>query len=350
MKNKVFKILILAIVAIFILFLGSFLFLRQNLKSVTSKQNEFSVKIEVPDNTSVKKIAQILKQNNLIKNQKIFYAAARFPFILKLCFGSAQSLNLKSGVYTIKSSMNTSEIFKILSSGVQDFIIVSIPEGWTVSKIAKKLQENGVCSAQNFENECKNQNLLQELNISSLSFEGYLFPDTYYFTPKMEAKNVISEMAKNMKNHIETIPELSKLSPEELNQKIILASIIEREYRIPSEAELISSVFTNRLKINMGLYSCATIEYIITEIEKKPHPGIITYEDLKIDSPYNTYKWAGLPPGAISNPGLIALKAAANPKKTNYFYFTLVDAQKGRHVFSKDLQTHINKGYTAKTK
>lgn len=110
------------------------------------------------------------------------------------------------------------------------------------------------------------------------------------------------------------------MSPSELHEFVTLASVVEREYRVKSEAPLISSVFTNRLKHGIGLYSCATIEYILTEIQGKPHPDRITYDDLKIDSPYNTYKWAGLPAGPISNPGLVAFSAALNPAKTDYYF------------------------------
>lgn len=349
MKNK--KILTISVIlVIFSVFLITLIYLSNSLKPVSNQQNKISVKIEIPDNLTVKKVAKILKQNNLIKNDKIFYLAARFPVLTLLDSFKIKRLNLKSGVYNINNSMSVSEIFELLSSGIQDFIVVSFPEGLTISKIAAKLQEKGVCSSEDFEKACFNKELLNKMNIESESFEGYLFPDTYYFTPKMSTENVVQEMVKNLKNHLEKIPQAEGLTPKEINQKIILASIIEREYRIPEEAPLISSVFTNRLKINMGLYSCATIEYIITEIQKRPHPGIITYEELKIDNPYNTYKWAGLPPGAISNPGDIALKSAFNPEKTNYYYFTLIDAEKGKHSFSKDLQTHINKGFSFKTK
>lgn len=344
------KIILLSIFVIIAFALSLSLYLIFSLKPLTSEEKSVLKKIEVPDNTTVKGVASILKNENLIKNEKVFYLAARFPFVTSLFGFDFQKLNLKSGVYKIKSSMSVSEIFKILSSGVQDYIVVAIPEGLTVSKIAKKLEELNVCSKEKFIKESKNPDLLSKFDIPSDSFEGYLFPDTYFFTPKMDEQTVISEMCRNMINHLKQIPEYNLLSKEELNQKVILASIIEREYRIKEEAALISSVFNNRLKINMGLYSCATIEYIITEIENKPHPDVITYEDLKIDSPYNTYKWAGLPPGAISNPGLVALTASVRPEKTNYYYFTLVDPVKGRHIFSKDFQTHINKGYSAKTK
>ncbi len=100
-----------------------------------------------------------------------------------------------------------------------------------------------------------------------------------------------------------------------------LASIVEREYRVEEEAPLIASVFINRLRLGIGLESCATLAYIITEIQHQPHPEYITLEDKGIDSPYNTYKWAGLPPGPIANPGRVALDAAFHPARTDYPVF-----------------------------
>ena len=157
-------------------------------------------------------------------------------------------------------------------------------------------------------------------------------------------------MVENFFNTIKKIEGYSELSDDKLLYYVTLASIIEREYRIDDEAPLIASVFKNRLAKNIGLYSCATIEYIITEIQNRPHPDVITYADLAIDSPYNTYKWAGLTPGPISNPGEVALNAALNSAKTNYYFFRLVDANAGRHVFTKDFSKHISEGYISNTK
>ena len=147
-------------------------------------------------------------------------------------------------------------------------------------------------------------------------------------------------MADNFFSKISEIPSFADFDSKKLHDTVILSSVVEREYRIREEAPVIASVFTNRLKHNIGLYSCATIEYIITEIQGLPHPGRITYKDLKIDSPYNTYKWAGLPEGPISNPGTIALEAAANPAKTNYYFFVLTDPSSGRHTFSTSFDEH----------
>ena len=237
--------------------------------------------------------------------------------------------------------MEIPQILKLLSSGQQEYIKISIPEGFTISKIAELLEENRVCSKNDFINISKDKNLLSKYQIPADSCEGYLFPDTYFFTLGMKTETVICSMLDNFFEKIKTIPNLSEKNPEDLFYTVRLASIVEREYRLEEEAPLIASVFQNRLRYNIGLYSCATVVYILTEIEGRPHPDRILIEDTKIDSPYNTYKNAGLPPGAISNPGIVALNAATNPPKTNYYFFQVADPQTGRHVFTKSFEEHI---------
>lgn len=138
------------------------------------------------------------------------------------------------------------------------------------------------------------------------------------------------------------IPEASALSETELNDRVILASIVEREYKQPDEAPIIASVFYNRLRIRMALQSCATVVYVLTEREGKPHPEIIYDRDLLIRDPYNTYIHRGLPPGPICNPGLTSLRAVFYPATTKYLYFRVVDPEAGRHYFSTNLEEHID--------
>lgn len=336
-KSHILLKLILWIIAILVVAGNvAFSYYEYNVRPVTSAENEYSVKIKVPTGTSTREIAAQLKSESLIRSEDIFYYAARFRLM-----NERKPFVLKSGVYTVKSSMSMEEIYILLQSGAQEYITISIPEGLTMSKIGLLLEEKGVCPKDEFINRCRSPQLLNEYNIPAENFEGYLFPDTYFFTPMMEAEDVVRKLADNFFDKAMQVDSLSELSPEDLHYKVRLASIIEREYRVKEEAPLIASVFTNRLRRNIGLYSCATVEYIITELEGKPHPEKITYDDLKIDSPYNTYKYAGLPPGPISNPGLIALDAAVNPAKTKYYYFVLTDPEKGTHTFSKDFDEHI---------
>ena len=140
--------------------------------------------------------------------------------------------------------------------------------------------------------------------------------------------------------NIKSIKNIEGYNPADLHQVVILASIVEKEYKLKEEAPLIASVFKNRLKHNIGLYSCATIVYIITEIQGKPHPDRILTVDTKIDNPYNTYKWAGLTPGPISNPGLTALNASVNTPKTPYYFFQVENEATGKHVFTETFEEH----------
>jgi UPF0755 protein len=184
--------------------------------------------------------------------------------------------------------------------------------------------------------------------------EGYLFPDTYLFNLKFPARMVVNVMAENFFAKLEEIaPEAAAawraggsktMSMEDINNRIIIASIVEREYRIPEEAALMAGVFYNRLKIGMALQSCATVEYVITEIMGRPHPGVLFNRDLELKDPYNTYLYPGLPPGPVSAPGKTALAAAFNPAPSNYLFFRLMDPREGKHYFSRTLDDHIKAG------
>jgi UPF0755 protein len=152
-------------------------------------------------------------------------------------------------------------------------------------------------------------------------------------------------MADNFFSRVEKMDErIMSMSPEELNKLVILASIVEREYRLDEEAPLMAGVFKNRLDIGMALQSCATVEYVITEIQGKPHPEVLSTRDTEIRDPYNTYMRPGLPPGPIASPGAVALKAVLNPTKSDYLYFRLIEADSGRHYFSRTLDDHIKAG------
>ncbi len=292
-----------------------------------------SYKLEVPSGTGIRTVAAQLESENIIRSQLVFYLLAR-----------KENLQLKAGVYELQSSLALAEIFEILESGRQEHLVVSIPEGLTLSKVAILLEDKDVVSAQDFMAEAKNPVLLAEYHVPANSFEGYLFPDTYYFIPGMKAEAVLRMLVDTFYKKIAGIDGLANLSSQELFDVVRLASIVEREYQVASEAPLIASVFKNRLDRNIGLYSCATVVYVITEIEGRPHPEIVTNKDLKLDSPYNTYKWAGLPPGPISNPGLVALSAAANPPETPYFYFRVTNAGDGSHHFSEGFEEHVEVG------
>ena len=312
-------------------------------KPVLSADDGSKVRIEIPSGMSVSGAASLLAENYLIRNEKLFYYTARYPQLKAFLYGKEADSDfvLRSGIYYISPAMNIAEIQKELSSGQQEYIKVSLPEGLTISKIAAELEENRICAASDFISICKNSNFAAENGIEGESCEGFLFPDTYFLTAGMSAREVAQLMIDNFNAKIQEIPTLAAMNGADLYQTVILASIVEREYRVEDEAPLIASVFKNRLRRNIGLYSCATVEYILTEIEGRPHPDRILIEDTKIDNPYNTYKWAGLTPGPISNPGLVALRASADTPKTDYYFFQVVDPAEGRHVFTTNFDEHI---------
>ncbi|MCR4822243.1 MAG: endolytic transglycosylase MltG [Treponema sp.] len=345
-KNKFLSFIISVFCCIFLAAGACLLAFRISLSAPDSQSEAKSERVEIPSGLSISKIGLILAEKGLIRSDRAFYILARFPFL-------SMRKNvpvIKSGYYSISSSMNACEILDLLESGLQDYTKVSIPEGLTIRKIAALLEKNEVCPAQDFIEAACNELLLQKYSIPSHSFEGFLFPDTYYFAPEMGAESVLEIMVDSFFDRLAKIPYYADKTPSQFYETLVLASIVEREYRVAEEAPLIASVFKNRIEAGVGLYSCATIEYIITEIRGRPHPDVITYDDLKIDSPYNTYKWAALPPSPISNPGLVALKAAANPPETDYFYFTLTDSGAGRHTFSKSFNAHVKAGSQFRTK
>jgi UPF0755 protein len=250
--------------------------------------------------------------------------------------------SLKAGTYRVSPAMSGSEILEVFVSGSQVLESVRIPEGTGMRTVAKLVGDAGVAKAEDFLAAARDPELLQELGIPAGSVEGYLFPDTYFFARDTAAKEVIALMAGNFRKKLaEAVPEAAALDAAELHQRIIMASVVEREYRVPEEAAKMAGVFYNRIKIGMALQSCATVVYVITEKLGKPHPARIFDRDIQLKDPYNTYVNRGLPPGPICNPGLTALTAAMRPESTGYLYFRLVDEAAGKHYFSETLDEHI---------
>ena len=298
------------------------------------KIEEDGVYFEVRKGESAQSVGMRLESAGLISSRRFWYLLCRF-----------KNDFIKSGTYRIEIPASQIAIHRILISGRQILHRVTIPEGVTLKKTAKILEDAGICSAGDFLAAATDPAITSRYRIPSATMEGYLFPDTYMFPAEYPASRAIESMADTFFARIERIdPSVVNLSPQELNQKVIMASIVEREYRIPEEAPLMAGVFYNRLGIGMALQSCATVEYIITEIQNKPHPAVIYNIDLEIRNPYNTYIMPGLPPGPISSPGAVALRAAFSPEESDFLYFRLDDPQSGRHYFSKTLDEHIRAG------
>ena len=249
--------------------------------------------------------------------------------------------DIRAGYYVIPRSLDANGVLALLLEGRQEEISVTIPEGWTIRRIAERLEGQGVTTAEDFVAAVADPALIEELGIQGTSMEGYLFPDTYRFPRYYPAADVARGMVGNFFRRLaEVQPNFANFGADELHEKIILASIVEREYQRPEEAGLIASVFVNRLDANAGLQSCATVAYVLTEVQGKEHPRTITHKELAVESLFNTYKWRGLPPAPISNPGTVALQAAFFPVESDYWYFVLKDSETGEHHFSRELDEH----------
>lgn len=296
------------------------------------KENEAEQLFTVQRGDSVRQTARNLKAEGLV----------RFEYPIYLYFRLFNK-PIKAGAYRLSPAMSIWAICACLQAGTQALIKITVPEGLTISKTAAVLEEHGLVSAKDFLQAAKDKALLHMYGIVADSAEGFLFPDTYFFSYGESAARIVMTMLENFFDKTAGIPHFPP-DPAQQYKAVILASIIEREYRVPNEASKIAGVFLKRLAIGMALQSCATVEYILTEVQHKKHPERLFNKDLKIEHPYNTYQRQGLPPGPIASPGMTALYAACNPEKHDYLYFRLENAETGSHVFTKSLDEHAKAG------
>ncbi|WP_300669086.1 endolytic transglycosylase MltG [Desulfoluna sp.] len=243
---------------------------------------------------------------------------------------------IKAGEYRLSGSMTPEAILSSLTRGKVHLHKLTIPEGYTVSQIAKVVEQNGLGKAERLSQLCFSKKFIHRMNLpkGAPSLEGYLFPETYFFEKGTTEEAIITAMVKRFKSvftpQLQTDGKALGLTP---NEVVTLASIIEKETGATFERPLISSVFHNRLKKKMRLETDPTVIYGIKDFN-----GNITRKDLRRKTPYNTYVIRGLPPGPIASPGLAALTAAVRPEKTSYLYF--VSKKNGTHHFSQSLKEH----------
>ncbi len=342
MKRIIKFIFGLALAGVFIgvvIFKGAEYFNTPDLREVSERP----VVVTINSGENVKKISERLKKKDLIRSAGalILYSKLR---------GTGGSF--KAGSYRIEHGEKMTVIHDILIQGHQQLYRVTIPEGWTIKQIGVLLEQEGITKADLFQKACQSSVILKKYAIPANTVEGFLYPDTYLMQKNFPAEKVVTFMIDSFFRKMDEVyPAYKTLSHEDFYRKIVLASIVEREYRLPEEAPLIAGVFYNRLEKGMSLGSCATIAYIITDIEGKSHPSRITYDDLDIKSPYNTYLNKGLPPSPIANPGEVALKASFFPENTKYMFFVLENTNDGKHKFTVTYQAHLNaKNLFIKTK
>ena len=293
------------------------------------------ISISIENGTPAQTVYSILKENGVIGSRLLFSVYAR---------SSASGFN--SGRHKFyKHEAYADVVAELLSRGkIDSEVSLTFPEGYELREFADLLEENGVVGASDFIKAANGKFDYDFLPPQGEGYlEGYLFPDTYTVSPEMSCEDIINMM---LRRFGEVYTDEYKARAKELGmstQEIItLASIIEREAAVDTERPLVASVFYNRLNSDYKyLESCATVQYVLKE-----RKDVLSNRDIEIDSPYNTYKYPGLPAGPIASPGKASIEAALYPADTDYFYF--VSNGDGTQSFSKTLEEHLNSGVNKK--
>ena len=336
MKKKAVLGVIIALALIVIFFVLS-IFMEYT-RTTSSDEN---VIVQIPKGSSEKKIAQVLKDNGVIDYE--------ITFRLKMK-NSPHRGKLNYGKYTLKKDMCLDDIIESLikPSELAKGIKLTIPEGFSAEMIARRCEALGICTADEFLKELQNGEFNYEFieDIPKKSgvkykLEGYLFPSTYNFSVEADASKVINTLLGEFEVQYNKVKDMLP-NGMDMAEAINRAALIEREAKLDSERTAISGVIDNRLSIDMILQIDASVVYVISDglydVDR------VLYKDLEVDSPYNTYKYKGLPAGPICNPGLESIRAAMNPQRHKYLYYhTDTEKNDGSHIFSETFAQHTSK-------
>jgi len=286
------------------------------------------VYVDIPHGASRWKIAGILRSDDVIRNRLAFTLFSTWHFRKRM----------QAGEYLFDRPLNSREVFWKISRGQIFVHIVTIPEGWTMFDIANEFNRQGICSQQEFLTAAHNTSLIWDLSPQAPSLEGFLFPSTYEFTRHTTCEQAVKRMVQDFRAVWETLVPSDSPPPGALTpaQVVALASLVERETPNVAERPIVAGVFYNRLRRGEALQCDPTVQYAMA---LAGHPiKDVRPQDLRVDSPYNTYQHRGLPPGPIANPGEASLRAALAPAQTDYLYFVAND--QGGHFFSRTLAEH----------
>ncbi len=283
--------------------------------------------VEIKPGMTLKQVAHFLADQELLSEPSTF---------MLYTYLQGEQNHIQAGEYRFSPSMPPRDILEALTSGMAVLYTATIPEGYRITEIADLLEAKGLVDKAAFIEATRNRELLESLHIPSGSLEGYLYPETYKFSKAGGARRIVQTLLDTFKERV--------LQPERVQQAeamqftlheiVTLASLIEKETGLAKERKLISSVFHNRLAKKMRLQTDPTVIYAMVDFD-----GNIRKKDLSIDSPYNTYKHFGLPPGPIASPGLESIQAALDPEESDFLYF--VSRKDGSHQFSTNYKDHI---------
>jgi UPF0755 protein len=318
-KNPVFAFaFMVGLVALFLL-------IQWMVISIRWQAESDCVSIIIKHGDSMSRVIQRLNEEKVIEDGKGLLVLAKFL---------GKDRHIQVGRYDFEKGMTLFSVFTKLIRGDVTLNQVTIPEGWTVRQIAGILQREIQIDSSEFVRIAMDRRFAESMDVSASSLEGYLFPDTYKFSwgtsPEKAAQIMVDQFKRTLADSLLRRAEEMDFSVSEI---VTLASLIEAEARVEQERGIISAVFQNRLRRGMLLQCCATVVYAMPEVELP-----LLFKDLDVDSPYNTYKHPGLPPGPICNPGKACILAALYPAEVDYLYF--VSKGDGTHVFSSSLTEH----------
>lgn len=272
--------------------------------------------------TSLRSALTRLQERGVVRNPDLLFRYARWRKL---------PTTVEEGTYEVTPGAKADDLLGALRKPIRQ--MVRIPEGWWIARVAKRLEEAGVCSAEEYIALTKDPDRFAdavEFPLPERSLEGYLFPDTYDLPPLRGAEATIRRQLKTFESKVVKPLE----NPKELHRWVVIGSLVEAEVALDAERPIVAGIIENRLAKNMRLQIDATVLYALQEW-KELGPGIVN----TVDSPYNTYRQAGLPPGPIGSPGLKSIQAAAKPKPTEYLYYVALPNRS--HLFAKDYPTHL---------
>ena len=304
--------------------------------TLTMERDSYEIEFVLEEETSIADVAQMLMDLEIINHALIY----RFELMLM-----GVTDDYEPGTFLLDKSLSTTQINARLRSRpveLREEYRVTIREGWTQRDIAAYLEYREFFTAEEFMYAANNHDFgfhfLEDLPERPSRLEGYLFPDTYFLFAGATPVQVITTML-NRFNYIYNF-EYRMITEEmgfTMDQIVTIASMIEREVRVPDERPMVARVIFNRLDIGMPLQIDATVLYALdTHMER------LLYTDLEVDSPFNTYRVSGLPLGPISNPGAASIHAALHPANGNWLFYVLVDQETGAHFFTHDYDQHLH--------
>jgi len=293
---------------------------------VSGNPKASTVLVTIPPGKSARQIGEILAKKHIIRSPLSFVFASRLDHL---------SGEMHAGRYALSPAMPPRQIAALMALGETATNTITVPEGFTVRQIARRLSKARLADETQFLTLATAQGksfTVAGWRPPSANLEGYLFPDTYTVPKGATPREIIQQMLENFHGRV-VIPygKVAATAPGGLPDTMILASLVEREAEVDSDRPLVAAVYRNRLAIGMRLQCDATVQYALPQ-----HKTRLFYADLRVDSAYNTYKYAGLPPTPIGCPGLPSIKAALHPASADYLYYVAGSDGK-HHVFSRTL-------------